>query len=945
MTTTPDQPLVSIVIPIYGVEEWLDACLLSVQEQTYRNFEAILVIDGSPDDSEAIARSIAETDDRFHVHVTENQGLGAARNHGVAQATGDLLTFLDSDDTLTRRAIGWLVEAMHGTDAELACGLAVDTYPEGRRKRYWTQLSAPQFKHLGTGTYTLADTPSLLDDHTAWAKLFRRDFYDRVGARFPVGVHCEDIVPILQLELAATAIAVMPLEAYEHRRHEEAISADYVRRRTLVDWLSQATITIDLVHAHGDARLTHHYVEKHTLRQWTTRIKRFTEFEPAAMEAAAELAAHMLGAVDGRLDAETPLLVNSLKFFARGGPAKKWTHLTVSPYQAVTIGAGDDELVISTEEQSSRAAVDACDALDLSDELEQRLAAELVLSRILQPIANGVLDDHEAESLLKEADRLIAAIGTETFGHVVRPRQPPIARPVRRSAAAAVDALDTLPARSAVAHAVTVDDRGMVLRGTAPSAGADATTKISARARQGGGDPFEVPVWTAPVVDDPDRIRWQAIVPASALDAPGSLDLCVEHPTLPAAQLPVGVADAVSDLPDPHWQILRRSPLRWATTPSAEPAAETTGVPSRASSMPARIASPRIFTYPDWRTNPYLSMLQLEVRGAGYALPGTTDLDALIAELTDPAATGIVHIQWPSLVTDLAKDDADAVARVDRLLAALDVSCHAGRPLIWTIHNALPHGSRFEATAVRLHQGLADAADLIHVLSPATLDVIGDAYTVDPAKVRLIEHSSYLGMYGSAIAPRDARAQLGVDPARRTVLFFGQLRPFKGLERLFAAVRRVQDVRPTHLLLAGQLVLAGQRAPELLRELAEIDGSEVGVTSAQRFIPDDEVATWFSAADVVVLPYRRVLNSGTTHLAATFGVPVVLPDEPALLTMFGDEPWVRFFDRDDDERSIAALVADDWYLDESVRTAATFFARRYSPVRMAQGYLDLVESL
>ena len=93
---------------------------------------------------------------------------------------------------------------------------------------------------------------------------------------------------------------------------------------------------------------------------------------------------------------------------------------------------------------------------------------------------------------------------------------------------------------------------------------------------------------------------------------------------------------------------------------------------------------------------------------------------------------------------------------------------------------------------------------------------------------------------------------------------------------------------------------------------------------------------------MTVLPYRKVLNSGSMMLAATFGVPLVLPAEEALLADYGDEPWIRFFDTDRAAASIAEILADDWYLKSEARQAALDFARGRSPVAMSRGYAELL---
>ena len=93
--------MISVIIPVYNVEEYLEECLDSVKNQTYTDIEVILVNDGSIDNSQAICELYCQQDSRFHLINQENQGQSAARNHGVSASSGELITFVDSDDVLS----------------------------------------------------------------------------------------------------------------------------------------------------------------------------------------------------------------------------------------------------------------------------------------------------------------------------------------------------------------------------------------------------------------------------------------------------------------------------------------------------------------------------------------------------------------------------------------------------------------------------------------------------------------------------------------------------------------------------------------------------------------------------------------------------------------------------------------------------------------------------
>ena len=95
-----ENELISIVVPIYNVENYLRMCLDSIQNQTYQNFECLLINDGSPDNSADICREYVEKDSCFRYFEKENGGLSSARNVGIENSRGTYITFVDSDDWL-----------------------------------------------------------------------------------------------------------------------------------------------------------------------------------------------------------------------------------------------------------------------------------------------------------------------------------------------------------------------------------------------------------------------------------------------------------------------------------------------------------------------------------------------------------------------------------------------------------------------------------------------------------------------------------------------------------------------------------------------------------------------------------------------------------------------------------------------------------------------------
>lgn len=113
-------PLISVIVPIYNIEKYLERCVNSIREQTYTNLEILLVDDGSTDSSGTICDKFAETDARIRVFHKENGGSSSARNLGIAQAKGEYLGFVDSDDYISANMYELLVGAINEFRAEVA---------------------------------------------------------------------------------------------------------------------------------------------------------------------------------------------------------------------------------------------------------------------------------------------------------------------------------------------------------------------------------------------------------------------------------------------------------------------------------------------------------------------------------------------------------------------------------------------------------------------------------------------------------------------------------------------------------------------------------------------------------------------------------------------------------------------------------------------------------
>jgi CDP-glycerol glycerophosphotransferase len=247
-------------VPIYRVEAYLAECLASLRAQTYTDLEVVMVDDGSPDGSAAIAAGVAEADPRFVLVRQENAGLGAARNAGAARATGELLMFVDSDDRLPPAAVEHLAASLDRTGSDFATGNihrfdSTGQWPAAFLKR--------TFSRPRRATH-VTRFPWLLSDRMAQNKLWRRAFWDERGLSFPVGVVHEDIPVVIPAHFMARAVDVLPEVVYLYREREDGSRSITDRRAelpVLLDRLRAVEQVSAWLDAHGPPGARRRYAE------------------------------------------------------------------------------------------------------------------------------------------------------------------------------------------------------------------------------------------------------------------------------------------------------------------------------------------------------------------------------------------------------------------------------------------------------------------------------------------------------------------------------------------------------------------------------------------------------------------------------------------------------------------------------------------------------------
>lgn len=214
-------PLISVIVPVYKVEPYLDRCVASIVNQTYTNLEIILVDDGSPDNCGAMCDAWARKDGRIKVIHKENGGLSDARNAGMAIASGKYMGFVDSDDYISADMYQLLYDRMIADSSDMAaCGVEM-VYEDGSPSR---PLTRPGQCVL---TREEAVKESICENwlkQPVWYKLYKTDLVRDIP--FPVGKYHEDVFWSYQAAAKAKKVSVFDTPCYFYTQRSGSIMSE-----------------------------------------------------------------------------------------------------------------------------------------------------------------------------------------------------------------------------------------------------------------------------------------------------------------------------------------------------------------------------------------------------------------------------------------------------------------------------------------------------------------------------------------------------------------------------------------------------------------------------------------------------------------------------------------------------------------------------------------------
>ena len=247
-----EQVLISVIVPVYNVRPYLKRCLNSILEQTFTNFELILVNDGSKDGSAFILEEYAKKDNRIRIIHQENMGVSAARNRAIDEAKGDYVTFIDSDDFVEDFYLDHLYQAAVSTGSDITA-TNFSSFNEERQSFLFYHNKESYFQKI----YSVQEWMDLEGDtknnmHLAFTfsslKLFKRDLFGDI--RYPVGRLREDDATIYKLYLKANQIHFTNEGAYYYSQRADGLSRT-VMHDDIATMVSNAEERISLMVALG----------------------------------------------------------------------------------------------------------------------------------------------------------------------------------------------------------------------------------------------------------------------------------------------------------------------------------------------------------------------------------------------------------------------------------------------------------------------------------------------------------------------------------------------------------------------------------------------------------------------------------------------------------------------------------------------------------------------
>lgn len=245
-----------------------------------------------------------------------------------------------------------------------------------------------------------------------------------------------------------------------------------------------------------------------------------------------------------------------------------------------------------------------------------------------------------------------------------------------------------------------------------------------------------------------------------------------------------------------------------------------------------------------------------------------TSLFAMIIGLSRCWRPDILHIHWPDPFM-VANNKFVTTIKSTGFICELLLLKLFGVKIVWTVHNIMGHEDRSEYQSLFTRVMVRLTNKLISHCPSANVEIV-KTYGKD-LSITVVQHGNYIRQYKNEMTSLQARNKLGLDKEDIIFLHFGYIRPYKGISELIDAFKMLDNQR------AKLLIVGKPFDDKVVTDMYNDCRCDSRIRNILEFIPDDDIQIYMNAADVVVLPYKDVLTSGTVILSMSFGRPIVAP--------------------------------------------------------------------
>jgi len=312
--------------------------------------------------------------------------------------------------------------------------------------------------------------------------------------------------------------------------------------------------------------------------------------------------------------------------------------------------------------------------------------------------------------------------------------------------------------------------------------------------------------------------------------------------------------------------------------------------------------SMKVIFVPNYSKNPYQRNLveSLSKQGVNVNFGITSSPFSVLLSVLKQGIPEILHFHWlhPFL---LANSKGKTILKSLCSITELFILRLLGIKIVWTVHNIVNHEEMFPSLELFFTKLATKFFNRIIVHCQFAKNEVGKVYGItDSSKLRVIPHGNYINNYKNTIDRAEDRSKLKITGKEVVFLYFGLIRSYKGLPELIEAFKRLSAPQ-TKLLMAGR-----PYNNEIAEDILKSCNKNENIKTFFKFIPDDEIQIYMNAADVVVLPYRDVLTSGSIMLAMSFGKPVIAPAIGCMPDVLDSEGNI-LYDPSDDEGLLKAM--------------------------------------